>query len=90
MIFPPKFRHLSISMELLVKLVRTFGTVIYSTISASTTIGVDIEAERRMERCNLCFVELEKVKRCLPSLARRGGSVGKSAQELNLALQEVS
>ncbi|CAI0416444.1 unnamed protein product [Linum tenue] len=83
-------RHLSISMELLVKLVRTFGTVIYSTISASTTIGVDIEAERRMDRCNLCFVELEKVKRCLPSLARRGGSVGKSAQELNLALQEVS
>lgn len=77
----------------------------------------------RMERYNLCFVELEKVKCCLPALTRlvinlfslhgccllhvwksyagyvnfmhfiscrRGGSVAKAAQELNLALQEVS
>ncbi|CAN1812448.1 Helicase-like transcription factor CHR28 [Linum perenne] len=58
-------RHLSISMDLLLKLVRTFGTMIYTTVSAATTVGVDIEAERRLERCNLCFVELEKVKRCL-------------------------
>ncbi|CAN1325386.1 Katanin p80 WD40 repeat-containing subunit B1 homolog KTN80.4 [Linum perenne] len=83
-------RHLSISMDLLLKLVRTFGTMIYTTVSAATTVGVDIEAERRLERCNLCFVELEKVKRCLSTFTRRGGSVGKSAQELNLALQEVS
>jgi len=83
----------------------------------------------RLERCNLCFPELEKVKRFLPSLSRyqfnfifwlewkknvylfkpdlamlvwlelivcclftcrRGGSVAKSAHELNLALQDVS
>ncbi|KAL2645549.1 hypothetical protein AAZV13_05G000600 [Glycine max] len=43
----------------------------------------------RLERCNLCFTELEKVKRFLPSLSRRGGSIAKSAQELNLALQDV-
>lgn len=24
----------------------------------------------RLERCNLCFMELEKVKRCLPFLTR--------------------
>ncbi|KAF5467573.1 hypothetical protein F2P56_011812 [Juglans regia] len=83
-------RHLSISLDMLLKLVRIFGSVIYSTLSASSSVGVDIEAEQRLERCNLCFIELEKVKRCLPALARRGGSVAKSAQELNLALQEVS
>ncbi|OAY52135.1 katanin p80 WD40 repeat-containing subunit B1 homolog KTN80.4 [Manihot esculenta] len=83
-------RHLSVSLDMLLKLVRTFGSMIYSTISASTSVGVDIEAEQRLERCNLCFVELEKVKRCLPNLVRRGGSVAKSTQELNLALQEVS
>lgn len=69
----------------------------------------------RLERCNLCYVELEKVKCCLPVLSRyvfpmkivlqvvaksqflsavlfcrRGGSIAKSAHELNLALQEVS
>ncbi|MBA0556877.1 hypothetical protein Golob_026946, partial [Gossypium lobatum] len=83
-------RHLSICLDMLLKLVRVFGSMIYSTISASTPVGVDIEAEQRFERCNLCFIELEKVKRCLPTLTRRGGSVAKSSQELNLALQEVS
>ncbi|XP_044489612.1 katanin p80 WD40 repeat-containing subunit B1 homolog KTN80.4 isoform X2 [Mangifera indica] len=83
-------RHLSVSLDMLLKLVRIFGSMIYSTLSASTSVGVDIEAEQRMERCNLCFIELEKVKHCLPTLTRRGGSVAKSAQELSLALQEVS
>lgn len=83
-------RHRCISLELLLKLVRVFGSMIYSSLSASSSVGVDIEAEQRLERCNLCFLELEKVKRCLPVLTRRGGSIAKSAQELNLALQEVS
>ncbi|XVF44636.1 hypothetical protein PTKIN_Ptkin02bG0139800 [Pterospermum kingtungense] len=80
-------RHLSICLDLLLKLVRVFGSMIYSTLSASTPVGVDIEVEQRIERYNVCFIELEKVKRCLPSLTRRGGSVAKSAQELNLALE---
>ncbi|XXG60478.1 hypothetical protein AAC387_Pa04g2379 [Persea americana] len=82
-------RHLGISLEMLLKLVRIFGPVIHSTISASSSVGVDLQAEQRLERCNLCFLELQKVKRCLPSITRRGGSVAKFAQELNLALQEV-
>ncbi|KAK8368070.1 hypothetical protein V6Z12_A01G014800 [Gossypium hirsutum] len=82
-------RHLSICLDMLLKLVRIFGSMIYSTLSALAPAGVDIEAEQRFERCNLCFIELEKVKQCLPTLTR-GGSVAKSAQELNLALQEVS
>lgn len=69
----------------------------------------------RLERCNLCYVELEKLKCSLPALSRyvffvkillqvsaeiqfvyavlfcrRGGNIAKYAQELNLALQEVS
>ncbi|XP_061337361.1 katanin p80 WD40 repeat-containing subunit B1 homolog KTN80.4-like isoform X2 [Gastrolobium bilobum] len=83
-------RYLGTSLEMLLKLVRIFGSVIYSTLSATPSVGVDIEAEKRLERCNLCFIELEKVKRLLPSLMRRGGSIAKSAHELNLALQDVS
>ncbi|XP_022636731.1 katanin p80 WD40 repeat-containing subunit B1 homolog [Vigna radiata var. radiata] len=83
-------RHQGISLEMLLKLVRIFGSVIYSTVSGPLPVGVDIEAEKRLERCNLCFPELEKVKRFLPSLSRRGGSIAKSAHELNLALQDVS
>ncbi|KAL4569969.1 hypothetical protein LXL04_025618 [Taraxacum kok-saghyz] len=83
-------KHQGLSLELLLKLVRTFGSVIYSSRQASASVGVDIEAEQRLERCNLCYVELEKIKRTLPLLTRRGGSVAKSAHELNLALQEVS
>lgn len=83
-------RHQSISLEMLLKLVRVFGSVIYSSLSAPSSVGVDIEAEQRLERCKLCFLELEKVKQSLPDLCRRGGSIAKSAHELNLALQEVS
>ncbi|KAL0372813.1 UNVERIFIED_CONTAM: Katanin p80 WD40 repeat-containing subunit B1 [Sesamum calycinum] len=83
-------RHQDIALEVLLKLVRLFGSVIYSSLSAPSSVGVDIEAEQRLERCNLCYVELEKVKGCLPILSRRGGSIAKSAHELNLALQEVS
>ncbi|KAL0296516.1 UNVERIFIED_CONTAM: Katanin p80 WD40 repeat-containing subunit B1 [Sesamum radiatum] len=82
--------HQDIALEVLLKLVRLFGSVIYSSLSAPSSVGVDIEAEQRLERCNLCYVELEKVKGCLPILSRRGGSIAKSAHELNLALQEVS
>ncbi|XWS39641.1 hypothetical protein CRYUN_Cryun18bG0072400 [Craigia yunnanensis] len=83
-------RHLSICLDMLLKLVRVYGSMIYSTLSALAPVGIDIEAEQRFERCNLCFIELEKVKHCLPTLTRRGGSIAKSAQELSLALQEVS
>ncbi|XP_020576363.1 katanin p80 WD40 repeat-containing subunit B1 homolog [Phalaenopsis equestris] len=83
-------RHLDISLEMLLKLVKTFGSVINSTLSACSSVGVDLQAEQRLDRCNICFVELEKVKQSLLPLTRRGGSIAKSAQELNLALQQVS
>ncbi|XP_073131259.1 uncharacterized protein [Henckelia pumila] len=57
--------HQEISLDMILKLVRVFGSVIYSSLSAQSPIGVDIEAEQRLERCNLCCVELEKVKLCL-------------------------
>ncbi|CAN6453442.1 unnamed protein product [Victoria cruziana] len=82
-------RHISISLEMLLKLVRTFGSVIHSTMSARTSVGVDLHAEERLERCNQCFAELQKVKRSLSSLLRKGGLISKAARELNLALQDV-
>ncbi|KAG2244678.1 hypothetical protein Bca52824_093480 [Brassica carinata] len=78
-------QHLSVSLDMLLKLVRMYGSPIYSSLSAPASVGVDIEAEQ-----SRCFVELEKVKACLPSLSRRGGLVAKSVLELNLAFQEVS
>ncbi|KAL1556481.1 katanin p80 WD40 repeat-containing subunit B1 KTN80.4-like [Salvia divinorum] len=83
-------RHQDIALDMLIKLVRVFGSVIYSSLSAHISVGVDIEAEQRLERCNLCYVELEKLKCSLSALSRRGGNIAKSAQELNLALQEIS
>ncbi|XP_062184429.1 katanin p80 WD40 repeat-containing subunit B1 homolog KTN80.4-like isoform X2 [Phragmites australis] len=83
-------RHLGVSLELLVKLVRTFGPVIHSTVSAGpSSVGVDLQAEQRRERCNLCFIELEKVKNKLPFLTRIKGAVANAAQELTLVFQEV-
>ncbi|AQK47263.1 Katanin p80 WD40 repeat-containing subunit B1-like protein, partial [Zea mays] len=73
-------RHLGVALELLVKLVRTFGPMIHSTVSSGPCVGVDLEAEQRRERCNLCFIELENAKNKLPSLTRRKGAVANAAQ----------
>ncbi|KAJ0235337.1 Katanin p80 WD40 repeat-containing subunit B1 [Hirschfeldia incana] len=83
-------RHLSVCLDLLLKLVRMYGSQIYSSLSAPSSVGVDIEAEQRMERYSRCFVELEKIKACLPSVERKGGLVAKTIHELNLIFQEVS
>ncbi|KAJ3682247.1 hypothetical protein LUZ60_014820 [Juncus effusus] len=90
-LFESRFdRHLSVALEMLHKLVKNFGSMIYSTVNAPPSVGVDLHMEERLERCNLCFIELEKVKTSLlPPILRRGGSVGKSAQELNLFLQDI-
>nr|XP_019705659.1 katanin p80 WD40 repeat-containing subunit B1 homolog isoform X1 [Elaeis guineensis] len=82
-------RYTSISLEMLLKLIKIFGPVIHSALSAVPSVGVDLQAEERLEKCNLCFIELEKIKHILPSLTRRGGSIAESVQELNLTLQEV-
>ena len=52
------YRHQGVSLELLIKLVRVFGSVIYSSLSASSSVGVDIEAE---QRCALILVILVKL-----------------------------
>ncbi|KAK1260627.1 hypothetical protein QJS04_geneDACA022532 [Acorus gramineus] len=40
-------RHINVSLEMLLKLVKIFGPVISSTTSASSVVGVDLQAERR-------------------------------------------
>eukprot|EP00268_Persea_americana_P055973 TRINITY_DN6556_c0_g1_i10.p2 TRINITY_DN6556_c0_g1~~TRINITY_DN6556_c0_g1_i10.p2 ORF type:complete len:111 (+),score=22.96 TRINITY_DN6556_c0_g1_i10:1372-1704(+) len=81
-------RHIIISLELLLKLVKIFGPVINSTVSSSSPIGVDLQAEERRNHCTQCFVQLQKIKQLLPAVIRRGGLLAKPAMELNLAIQE--
>ncbi|KAE8652704.1 katanin p80 WD40 repeat-containing subunit B1 homolog isoform X1 [Cucumis sativus] len=81
-------RHASLSMEILVKLVAVFGHVISSAVSAPPVVGVDLHAEQRVQCCKQCFTQLQKVQKIIPSFVRRGGSLARSAQELNLVLQQ--
>ncbi|KAL4563163.1 hypothetical protein LXL04_027198 [Taraxacum kok-saghyz] len=80
-------RHISVSLELLLKLVAVFGPVVTSTISAPPAVGVDLHAEKRLEICNQCHVHLQKIHKCLPPIIRRGGLPSRCAQELNVFLQ---
>ncbi|PSS24671.1 Katanin p80 WD40 repeat-containing subunit like [Actinidia chinensis var. chinensis] len=82
-------RHASISLEMLLKLVAVFGPVVRSTISAPRSVGVDLHAEQRLECCNQCFIQFQKIQNILPVLIRRGGLLAKCAQELNLVLQQT-
>ncbi|CAN0852826.1 Katanin p80 WD40 repeat-containing subunit B1 homolog KTN80.2 [Linum grandiflorum] len=80
-------RHANVSLEMLLKLVAVFGPTIQSTVSAPRPVGVNLHAEERIECCNQCFLELQKIQQILPSLFRKGGVLAKSARELNLVLQ---
>ncbi|XP_017221196.1 katanin p80 WD40 repeat-containing subunit B1 homolog KTN80.1 isoform X2 [Daucus carota subsp. sativus] len=81
-------RHVSVALEMLLKLVAVFGPVIHSTISAPPGVGVNIQAERRLECCRKCSIQLQRVQKTLPAVIRRGGILEKSAQELTLVLQD--
>ncbi|XP_074269920.1 katanin p80 WD40 repeat-containing subunit B1 homolog KTN80.1-like isoform X2 [Silene latifolia] len=81
-------RHAKLSMEMLLKQVALFGPTISSTISTPPSAGVDLHQEERIERSKQCFSQLHQIRGFLPALARRGGSLAKSALELNLVLQD--
>ncbi|XP_047147902.1 katanin p80 WD40 repeat-containing subunit B1 homolog KTN80.2-like isoform X1 [Vigna umbellata] len=81
-------RHVKVSLDMLLKLVVVFGPTIRSTISAPPSVGVDLHAEQRRECSNQCFMQLQKIRMILPILVRRGGVLAKTAQELNLILQQ--
>ncbi|XP_039169743.1 LOW QUALITY PROTEIN: katanin p80 WD40 repeat-containing subunit B1 homolog KTN80.1 [Eucalyptus grandis] len=63
-------RHSCVSLEMLLKLVAVFGSVVRSTVSAPPTVGVDLHAEQRLECCNQCFTELQKIQKIIPMLVR--------------------
>ncbi|XP_062014751.1 katanin p80 WD40 repeat-containing subunit B1 homolog KTN80.2-like [Rosa rugosa] len=81
-------RHANVSLEMLLKLVAVFGPVIRSTISAPPAVGVNLQAEQRLECCNQCSVHLQKIQKILPVFVRKGGVLARCALELNLILQE--
>lgn len=41
------YRPVSVSLEMLLKLVAVFGTVVKSNVSARRSVGVDLHAEER-------------------------------------------
>ncbi|KAK4399095.1 Katanin p80 WD40 repeat-containing subunit B1 [Sesamum angolense] len=63
-------RHASVSLEMLLKLVAVFGTVVRSTVSAPPAVGVDLHAEERLECCKRCFAHLQNVQKMLPELVK--------------------
>ncbi|XP_035820155.1 katanin p80 WD40 repeat-containing subunit B1 homolog isoform X4 [Zea mays] len=82
-------RHMSIALRMILSFVKSFGPTISSALLAIPPVGVDLEAEQRMEWCNLCFQELKNVSVSLKFLTRRQGEVGRLAQELSLFLQDL-
>ncbi|KAL6642888.1 hypothetical protein ACP70R_021069 [Stipagrostis hirtigluma subsp. patula] len=73
-------RHLSIALEMILNLVRGFGSTIFSTMSAVSPVGVDLEAEQRFERCHLCFEELKKVSARVMQLTRPGWEISSGVE----------
>ncbi|KAJ3674934.1 hypothetical protein LUZ60_005550 [Juncus effusus] len=82
-------RHIILSLEMTNELIKIFGNVIRSTLSATSRVGVDVQAEQRLKRCKSCFSQLQKMLPLLHPLTLRGGEMGKLALLLNLSLQNL-
>ncbi|CAD6236512.1 unnamed protein product [Miscanthus lutarioriparius] len=82
-------RHATVSLEMLLDLIKIFGPVIHSTLSANLGVGVNIQAEQRLQRCTRCFNHLQKIQQTLNPLIMRGGQAAQLAQELSLSLQNL-
>ncbi|XP_074272163.1 katanin p80 WD40 repeat-containing subunit B1 homolog KTN80.1-like [Silene latifolia] len=81
-------RHAKMSLEMLLKLVALFGPIIQSTISAPPSVGMDLHKDERIECCKKCATQLHQIQGLFPTVARRSGSLAKSALELSLVLQD--
>ncbi|KAE8798513.1 Katanin p80 WD40 repeat-containing subunit B1-like protein 1 [Hordeum vulgare] len=82
-------RHTIVALEMLLDLIKIFGPVIHSTLSASSPVGVDLQAEQRLQRCTRCFNHLQKIVQALQPLMMRSGQSAQLAQELNMSLQDL-
>ncbi|TVU34896.1 hypothetical protein EJB05_16752 [Eragrostis curvula] len=82
-------RHATVSLEMLLDLIKIFGPVIQSTLSANSGVGVDLQAEQRLQRCTRCFNHLQMIQQILRPLIMRGGQQAQLAQELSLSLQDL-
>ncbi|KAK9051736.1 hypothetical protein SSX86_028364 [Deinandra increscens subsp. villosa] len=81
-------RHLNLSLKMLLKLVTVFGPMINSTVSAPPAVGVDLHAEKRLESCTQCHIQIQDIHKNLPDVIRRGGLTAKAARELNRTLEQ--
>ncbi|KAM3332980.1 hypothetical protein ACQJBY_028216 [Aegilops geniculata] len=61
-------RHAIVALEMLLDLIKIFGPVIHSTLSSSSPVGVDLQAEQRLQRCTRCFNHLQKIVQALQPL----------------------
>ncbi|KAM3351874.1 hypothetical protein ACQJBY_023635 [Aegilops geniculata] len=82
-------RHAIVALEMLLDLIKIFGPVIHSTLSSSSPVGVDLQAEQRLQRCTRCFNHLQKIVQALQPLMMRSGQSAQLAQELNMSLQDL-
>ncbi|CAL4961060.1 unnamed protein product [Urochloa decumbens] len=82
-------RHATVSLEMLLDLIKIFGPVIHSTLSANSGLGVNLQAEQRLQRCTRCFNHLQKIQQVLHPLIMRGGQSAQLAQELSISLQDL-
>ncbi|CAF1837823.1 unnamed protein product [Brassica oleracea var. botrytis] len=83
-------RPVSVSLEMLLKLVAVFGTVVQSTVSARRSVGVDIHAEERLQICQSCSAELQKIQKILPLLTSSSDTItpGSDSRPLRITFKQ--
>ena len=75
--------HSAAAVDALGLLLKSFGELIAETRAAAALGGrVDISAEARTERCDVCYAALDGMRPALARLGRSSGRLGRPAAEL--------
>eukprot|EP00238_Polyblepharides_amylifera_P000166 CAMPEP_0196573322 /NCGR_PEP_ID=MMETSP1081-20130531/3235_1 /TAXON_ID=36882 /ORGANISM="Pyramimonas amylifera, Strain CCMP720" /LENGTH=893 /DNA_ID=CAMNT_0041890983 /DNA_START=174 /DNA_END=2855 /DNA_ORIENTATION=- len=83
-------KYVTTSMRVAKGIVTAFGELIQSTRSASPfSVGVDLTAETRLERCAACYKNLVSLRPRLEVLMKRGGDVAVRAKDLFIHLDTL-
>eukprot|EP00898_Chlorokybus_atmophyticus_P002757 jgi/Chlat1/3482/Chrsp23S08820 len=82
-------RYLLVGISAASMLLNSFGSVISSTRYASPSVGVDLMAEARLERCTSCHESFIAMQAQLERLSRQGGELSKEAKKLLASIKEI-
>lgn len=81
--------YMQAGCETLKLILKNFGSLIKTNVTAPPSIGVDLSREERFNKCNSCYEHLLSIRSFLLKRQTMQGRLGQSFRELQLLMQTL-